>query len=143
MNKIKVYLAGGMAGLSFEESNEWRKEVEGSFMFKMHSSVKDTIKCINPNDYYNFFKEKHNSETEIRDFDLHKVRTCDFVIVNFNAPNSIGTAQELAVAKELNIPIIGVIPEGATIHPWLEICCMRICKTLDDAVDYAVEYLMN
>ena len=133
-----IYLAGGMSGISFEESNNWRESFDALI------NILSKARTINPNYYYNFKEVNHKSEKEIREFDLHKVRTADLVFVNFNAPNSIGTAQELAIAYELKIPIIGLHENKIeSLHPWLIECCTRICDTMDEAADHIAAYYIN
>lgn len=129
----KIYLAGGMSDLTFEESNEWRLLCKEAFA-KGNSDI-DAI-LYNPNDYFNFQTKKHISEREIKEFDLNLVRNSNLIIVNFNAPRSIGTAQELAIARELKIPIVGLNEKNRKLHPWLIEDCARIFGDIDDMIDY-------
>lgn len=125
-----IYLAGGMTGLTFEESNGWRK----------YLSEKLEHNTLNPNDYFNPHESNHGSEKEARNYDLMLLKKCDLVIVNFNTPNSIGTAQELAVAYENHIPVIGVNENKYELHPWLVECCERIFSSIDELIEYVNYY---
>lgn len=125
-----IYLAGGMTGLTFEESNEWRKYLNGKLVHNV----------INPNDYFNPHENNHSSEKEVRNYDLMLLKKCDLVIANFNAPNSIGTAQELAVAYENHITVIGLNENKYELHPWLVECCERIFSSIDELIEYVNYY---
>lgn len=134
--KKKVYLSGGMADISFEESNEWRKYVA--------EKLGDCADVFNPNDYYNYdHPEWFDSEREVMIFDLHHLRDSKLVIVNFNVPKSVGTAQELALAYEWCIPIIGLNIDNNEIHPWLEYECTKVFTDIDELVDYVRVYYLG
>lgn len=135
----KIYLAGGMTGLTFEESNDWRVFIKNKLIQIADSSVK----IINPNDYFNFLLKTHETEREVKNFDLHLVRNADLIIVNFNAPNSIGTAQELAVANENKIPILGLNKHNFKLHPWLVESCERIFDNSMDLIYYVRNYYLS
>lgn len=128
----QFYLAGGMTGMKFEESNGWRRRLEYEFA--------ENAKVINPNNYYNLVHPSHDTEKEERNFDLNMVRHSDLIIVNFNQPNSIGTAQELAIANELRIPIVGLNEAGYELHPWLLECVDKMCFTMEGLIDYVRTY---
>lgn len=135
----QIYLAGGMTGLTFEESNDWRVFIKNKLIQIADSSVK----IINPNDYFNFLLKTHETEREVKNYDLHLVRNSDLIIVNFNAPNSIGTAQELAVANENKIPILGLNKHNFMLHPWLVEGCERIFDNSMDLIYYVQNYYLS
>lgn len=141
MQNYSVYLAGGMQGMSLEECNQWRECVRNKC--KNIESTKYNVDIINPNDYFNFFNKQHKSEREVREFDLWKVRKSDLIVVNFNNPNSIGTAQELAVAYEYRIPIIGLNESNIQLHPWLIECCNRIFDDIDEMISYIKDFYLT
>ena len=82
------------------------------------------------------------TEGEIRRFELYSLKKSDLVLVNFNAPRSIGTAQELAVANENGIPVIGV-NEANEIHPWLLECVDKMFDNMSDALFYIENYYLQ
>ena len=130
-----IYLAGGMTGITYEESNKWRKKID--------DGLSDGFKIINPNDYYNpntSGKLTEKEEREVRNFDLNLLKKCNLVIVNFNVPESIGTAQELAIAYENNIPVIGLKENDVHIHPWLRECCEVIFTDVNELIEYVTNY---
>lgn len=141
METVKIYLSGSMSGVSFEEQSKWRKQVQDAINFNYDCEKKPYF--FNPVNYYNFEEVRHKSEREVMEFDLNALRYSDLVIVNFNDPTSIGTAMELMLAKERNIPIIGFGVNGQTIHPWLLECCTRVCDSLREAVEHVVDFYLN
>ena len=134
-------LSGGMGNLSFEEQSRWRQRVQDAIKFNYDCEKKAIF--FNPVDYYNFEEERHKSEKEIFEFDLYNLRNSDLLIVNFNDEKSIGTAMELILAKELNIPVIGLNKDKKELHPWLVECCTRICDDIRECVSHVVEFYLN
>ena len=141
MDKVKFYMAGGMGGLTFGEQMEWRNAIEFSIL---HQADGDIIPYFfQPPYYYQPDGNKHRTEREARDFDLYRLRHSDVVIVNFNVPNSLGTAQELAVAYEHRIPVVALNENKNEIHPWLVECCTRICESREELVDHICEFYLT
>lgn len=135
MMKKKVYLSGGMADITFAESNKWREHV--------YNELHYDAEIFNPLWYYNYENpEDYDDEKEIRDFDLYHLRTSDLVIANFNVPKSIGTAHEVALAAEWKIPILGLNEGGKTLHPWLELECSKMFNDIDELISYAKTYYL-
>lgn len=135
---IKIFLSGGMANMSYAEAEKWRTEII--------SKLPKGCNVFNPNQHYNFnkynnWKPKHINEA--RDYNLHYLKQSDLVIVNFNDPTSIGTAQELAIAKEYNIPIMGICTsavEHYNLHNWLRCCTDKMFYDVDEMIDYVVRF---
>lgn len=144
MEYVKIYMAGGMSELSLEEQTKWRNQIRNEITIN-NSDTKKKPSFISPPDYYSPFKIEHKSEREIFEFELNHIRKSDLIIVNFNAPKSIGTAMELMLAKEYNIPIIGINANNHELHlhPWLELCTTRMCISIREAVDYIVNFYLN
>ena len=120
-----AFLSGGMSGLSRADMSAGREYVGDMLKYDMY--------VFSPPDHYNEFNpEDYDSEREVRDYDVYKLRHAYIVIVYFNVPESIGTAQELAIAKEHGTPIIGIVPHcyapdsSHPIHPWLQECCSKL-----------------
>ena len=131
-NKFKVYLAGKMSGLSYEEMNSWRSDAE--MLFSRYYDVK----TLNPVRFYNFELDKANyTEKEVMDFDLHLVKNSNLVLVNLNRPDTIGTAIELFYCKENKIPIVAFGRNKNMLpHPWIECCINKEVETLNQAIEY-------
>ena len=68
MKKYNIYLAGAMQGISFDESNVWRKEITAILSTYKHE-VKYDVNVINPNDYYNFKEVAYDTQREVMEFD--------------------------------------------------------------------------
>lgn len=139
MRDYNIYLAGGMSDISFEESNIWRgiaKEKLESCECGYH------VKAINPNDYFNFLVKRHETEEEIRRFDINKVDISDLILVNLNG-RSIGTAMELQHAFDRGLPIVGYKDDGEFLHPWLECVTSRVFASVEEAVNYIRDFYLN
>lgn len=138
MKNFKLYLAGGMSNLSWSEQNTWRETCK-EWLLTQECNYNITV--INPCDYFSLFNKRHQSEREIMNYDLNHVRTSDLLITYFNAPNSIGSAIEMFLAKELHIPVIG-INKGEDIHPWILECVDRMFDNEKDALEYVKEFYL-
>jgi nucleoside 2-deoxyribosyltransferase len=82
------------------------------------------------------------TEREIMEFDLSLLRNCDIVIVNLDYPDSIGSAIEMYEASQRHIPVIGFGGLDVEVHPWIELCLTKRCKTMLDAVEYVIEFYL-
>lgn len=141
MNTINIYLSGGMGGLSFEEQVGWRNQIVSNIINDDSLTFKPIF--FNPPYFYTPAHNYHKNEKEVMEFDLYKLRKSDVVIVNFNVPNSIGTAMELMLAKEYNIPVIGINIDNKELHPWLLECCSRMCDNIQETIEYVKKYYLT
>ena len=133
---MKIYLSGGITGLTLEESSEWRKQVK--------NELKGLVEIFDPTMYYNYdTKTEFDSEREVRDFELYHLRNSDIVIVNFNAPNSLGTCAELTLANEYRIPVIGLNENKNQLHPWLTECVNKMFYKMDTLIEYIKFYYIE
>lgn len=76
-------------------------------------------------------------------YDLYKLRNSDLMVVNFNSPESIGTAMEIMLAREMRIPIIGLNKDDKFIHPWLSCSVDRMCDSMKELVEHIVKFYLN
>lgn len=141
-NKLKIFLSGGMTGLTEEEASKWRTS------FKLNNAVQDDTPFIFIDPTYYYFptdKTTQEYEKEAMNYDLYLVKHSDLIIVNFNSLSSIGTAQELMLAYTLNKPIIGMIEEDKyeQLHPWYKEECMKIFKYDSDKLEETVNKIMR
>lgn len=141
METVRVYLSGAMSGISFEEQSKWRNNLINEI--KYNRDCDKTVHFFNPVNYYNFEEKNHKSEKEIMEFDLYNLRNSNLVVVNLNNPSSIGTAMELMLAKERNIPVIAFGIGEQEVHPWILETCTRICDNLRDVVNHIVDFYFN
>ena len=140
MDTFKIYLCGGMSDLNYKDQYIWRKECKDRLE---STECNYKVKAINPCDYYSFREIRHVSEREIFNYDLNHVRTSNLVLTYFNAPNSIGSAIEMFLAKELHIPVIGINPNNEkNIHPWILECVDRMFSDMGSALEYIQRFYL-
>ena len=139
---VSIYLAGGMGDISFEEQTKWRIQIKEAILYGFYEYTYKPL-FFSPPMYYNFEEQNHNTEKEVMNFDLNRLRNSDLVIVNFNVPNSIGTAMEVAIAYEHRIPIIGINEDKYELHSWLEESVTRMCCNMKEAIRHVVDYYLN
>lgn len=128
MNKKRIYLAGGIMNISYEEAYDWRRST--AYILAQRGA---NFECFNPLDH-------EGMEDEV-EFDLNALRHSDLVLVNFNDPKSLGTMAEIAIAYEHRIPIVGYCPHGAAnLHPWINYMVNEMCVDLEDLIDTIINY---
>lgn len=142
MDNVRIYLSGGMSGLSLEEQTKWRKQFCDAIKYGDFDYEKNPI-FFDPTQYYSIFEQEHKSEREAMEYDLNALRKSDLVVVNFNAPQSLGTCAELAIAYDMKIPIVGINKNNQNLHPWLIEFTSRMCTSLREAVSYVVDFYLN
>lgn len=123
----KVYLAGGITGIDIREAVDWRVKVQ--------NLLKEEAEVFNP-----IFDSPVGSDQ--RPYQLYRLKHSDVVLVNFNTPSSIGTAQELAYADAYGIPVVGLNAEHCRLHPWLEQSCLIIFDDMNDVLEYLRDYFL-
>lgn len=145
MKTLKIYLAGAMSGLTYEQMNEWRKSIKKRMLF-----LSDIYSCptiiINPVSYYNFRTPRHQNEREVMQYDLTHVRTSNIIVVNLSGlNNSIGSCIELYEAYKNDIPVIsfGSQEDYEKLHPWIKECITRNEKTIEGVENYIGDFYMN
>lgn len=145
MKHLKIYLAGKMSGLSFEEMYWWRNILKNKLL-QLVDNRNYKITVINPVDFYNFEEQRHQSEEEVEDYDLAHVISSDIIIVNLDGlSSSDGTKIELHDAKYHNkIPVIAFGDKELydNLHPWIKRDITRVEKTSDDVVDYIRDFYL-
>ena len=140
MREMNIYLAGAMGKFgkeNFDKGNNWRCYCKEVLETKGENNGIDVI-ATNPNEYFSFrdIKPKYASQREVMEFDIHKVRNSDLIIINFNDVYSLGSMAELAIAYERRIPVIGLNEDNQELHPWQIEFCTRIFTDVDDMLDY-------
>ena len=145
MKDYHIYTAGGMGKFGkneFNKANNWRVFCKNTLE---NCDCDYKVKVCNPNDYFNFVDDepKYSSQKEVMLFDLHKVRTSDLPIVNFNDMGSLGTMCEVAIAYENKIPVIGLDTDGQLLHPWQIEMCNRIFTDINEMLDYIEDFYLR
>ena len=144
--QYKIYLAGKMNGLSFEEMNNWRHEVSRKLLNL--SEMSDTkLNVINPVLYYNFEEKRHQTEIEVEEFDLAHVISSNIIIVNLDGlKDSIGTIIELHDAHyHHKIPVIAFGNQELydNLHPWIKNDITRVENNIDEMLDYIQDFYLR
>ena len=139
---FKIYLIGGMQNFgkdNFAESNNWR--VYCQMGLEDFDSKLYRVKVYNPNDYFNFTDQsnQYNSEREVMELDLNKLRNSDMAIINFNDKYSLGSMAELGIAYERHIPVMGLDINKQELHPWQIEMCNRIFTDINEMLSYVTE----
>lgn len=144
MSTYNIYLSGGMQKFgkeNFNKSNDWRKYCKKT-LETCECDYK--VKVCNPNDLFNFKDEpQYETEREVMNLDIHKLRQSDLVIVNFNDKWSLGTMSEIAIAYDRGIPIIGLNESGQKLHGWQVCMCERIFNDIDEMLDYIEDFYLR
>ena len=141
MNSLKIYLAGKMTGLSYENMQGWRFEFEDRVnKYVKASDITYRVNVFNPCDYYNPLSNEYKTEREVMDFDIYNLKKSDIVVVNLNSQDSIGTAMEIAIARDNGIPIVALCKNDDRLHSWLRDSCVRICNDMDELTKYIIDY---
>ena len=143
-DKLTIYLAGKMSGLSKEEYTKWRNIISDELIGAAHL-IGAKIQVINPAEYFDFENMDRHLEKEVMQFDLNMVRQSDIVIVNVGSiSESIGTAIELYESNRLNIPVIAYTEGDVNnnIHPWIEYCFSTVQMSKDELIDYIRDFYM-
>lgn len=145
MKDFKIYTAGKMSGLSYEEQMAWRRHIE----YAIKGRTSKAITFIHPPLYYHYDRpEEYQSEREVMEWDLSQIRDSDIVVVNLAGINdSTGTHFELGVTNSINnfgskhIHVIG-IGDPSSVYSWIRLSLHRCETTYEDAADYIARYLL-
>ena len=143
-DKLTIYLAGKISGLSKEEYTKWRNIISDELIGTAHL-IGAKIQVINPAEYFDFENMDIHLEKEVMQFDLNMVRQSDIVIVNVGGiSESIGTAIELYEANRLDIPVIAYTEGNVNnnIHPWIENCLSTVQMNLSELITYIIDFYM-
>ena len=142
---LKIYLAGKMSGLTYEQMNDWRVSLTNRLNVAAENAGYKLV-IINPVLFYNFEEKKYQSEKEVRDYDLAHATTSDIVIVNLDGLNtSDGTKQELHDTNyHKKIPVItfGERRLYEDLHPWVKDDITRVEDNAQDVANYIREFYM-
>lgn len=142
---LKIYEAGKMSGLSFDEMNNWRQKLKTQLQLAAEISGYQ-IQVINPVDFYNFEERRYQSDDEVEEFDLAHVISSNLIVVNLEGlSSSDGTKVELHDAKYHNrIPVVafGNRKLYEELHPWVKRNITRVEESMEDVVRYIQEFFM-
>lgn len=138
----KIFTAGKMGGLTYEEQMKWRKDIEQKIKWR----TDENVVFIHPPQFYSY--TDRISETEKKTWKMSQIKDSDIVIVNLsNIEDSIGTHIELGLIDGMNqfgykqIHVVG-IGKPNTNHPWIELSMLHQEDLIEDAAAYIVDYLL-
>ena len=151
----KVYLAGPIAGLTFNQAQDWR-----DYAAEMIEGYDLPIRCFSPlrgKEYLDngniigmqaYDEHVLSSAKGVIARDGNDVRTCDLLFVNVDGVTSIsgGTAWELGVAWALNKIVVMVAANDG--NPYLKHLILSqvpafIVPTLDEGIAVTKAVLLN
>lgn len=136
----KIYAAGGMTGLSEAEMCTWRKLLKNLIA----NATAHKVAVFDPTEHFSFEELKDNliTDKETMNIDLWNLSDSDLVVMNFNNPQSIGTAVELGFAHAKGIPVIGLNEHDYPLHAWQKEMCVKIFLDLEDLFLYMVKHYL-
>lgn len=133
--KLKVYLAGGINGLTYEEAFEWRKHVTQ----KLSSFG---IECLNPiaaKDFDKYHKDGKFTEGGKTCYwrDIFLVKQADVVLINFDTVKSFGTLVEKGWCDILG-KLVLIASSKDIKHPFVTEQAI-LFNSISDAIDFIKE----
>ena len=117
---MKIYLCGGINGLTDEECYGWREKAKELLN---HPTIDPTRR-----DYRG---KEDESVDAIIDGDKKDIDDADILLVNATRP-SWGTAMEIMYAFERNKPVYSIV--GDKISPWLRYHSTLLSDSLESSV---------
>ena len=145
MKHLVIYECGKMSGLSFDEMNNWRVNMKVALM-QIAENSGCNVTVVNPVDYYNLQEVKHQSELEIMNYDLSRVKKSDLLVVNLEGlDTSIGSIIECYEAYKSGIPVLafGSDEDYENLHPWIKCCITRHDKNYRECINYINDFYMS
>lgn len=118
----RIYLAGPIDGLNYNETEEWRLQFTGSM------AARRDITCLTPMRGKDYLKDKPvitgqyhypmSTAKAITGRDRNDATTCHLLVVNMLGAKkvSIGTVMEMAWADAHRIPILLIMEKEGNIH---------------------------
>lgn len=121
---MKVYLCGGINGLSEAQCRDWREVAKETFPDAIDPMRRD----------YRVRENSPGVADEIVQGDIDDIKGCDVLLVNATRP-SWGTAMEMVYAKQASKPCHSfVLGPLAPVSPWLRAHSVAVYLCLQDAI---------
>lgn len=139
----RIYLAGGMTGLSMEDQTAWRRSVKT----EIGQYVKEgQVEFFDPTEYDmsdEFEKEDISAELLSMKFDIRNLAESNLVICNISTnPYSVGTNIELGICHNTQIPVITYNPDNKPIHPWQLAISDFVVTDLEKLTETIINYYL-
>lgn len=153
MSKPRIYLAGPITGLSYDEATQWRKRVT--------KLLKNEIECFDPMRDKDFLRNidklqdinKSDNISTTADFiltrDYNDCVNADLLLINFegSTERSAGTFMEVAWAYMKHIPVVIFCSDYEDNincrHPMLKKCTSIFCRTEEEAIYCTRSFLLS
>lgn len=139
---MRVYLAGPIRGLTYEQATEWRVDAEQNLTSLGHTSAtpmrgKEALKTRGKitNSYEEF---PMSSEAGIYGRDIFDIASCDVLLANLlnTKEVSIGTAMEIQAARDRGKYVLVVMEDdNPHNHPFVRRAASLVVKDMDMALD--------
>lgn len=151
MNKIKIILLGSIPKGDEVRKNwiDWKTE----YIEKINKKIPEANFL-----HGDLISDKEGPEAVVG-HDLYLIKNSDVAIVHATSKIGAGTAQEILMAKQFNIPVIAVIPKdshhrksnivfhGALIedfiNPFLFISTDYVAENIEDAIQWVKKYIQS
>ncbi len=143
---LRVYLAGAISGISYEEATGWRNKVQ--LAFERWRTHKPPVCIIDPMRQKSYLSEESciasvypgtttSSSRAIYQRDRFDVQRCDVLLVNLSVNsgrNSVGTLVEIGMADAWG-KLILIVSDQEVCHPFLTENSI-VFPTLEDAIEF-------
>ena len=123
---LAVYLCGPINGCTDEECTDWRELCKG--LLYTFSETIDPMR----RDYRG---REGDFSREIVSLDKVDVAQCDVILASCPKP-SVGTSMEILLGWQQGKLVVVVVPDGATINPWLTEHSHTVVTTYKEACAY-------
>jgi len=146
MGRPKIYVAGPMRGLTYDQANEWRLAAESALPeCDIFSPMRGKEYLRDLDVIPGAVGDKMSSSQAIYIRDRWDVRTADAILVYLLGAKeiSIGTCFEMAWATAYNIPVVIVMKEGDVHeHPFVRQAAWIVVDSLHEGLN-ALRILLN
>ena len=144
MKTYKIFTAGKMGGLSYDQQIAWRREIEDL----IKKATTKSVAFVHPPMFYQYKENDPQNDVESMNWEISQLIDSDIVIVDLSTiSGSIGTHMELGAIAAVNkvssknIYVVG-FGKPDTEHPWIENGVFHSEETAEDVADYIVNYLL-
>lgn len=138
----KIYLCGGMTGLSIEAQKAWRNSVKTEVYQYVNENC---VEFFDPTEYdpTEFATTPQEAEAVSMKLDMRNLITSNLVVCNISTnPLSVGTNIELGICHNIQIPVITFNPDGTSLHPWQEAISDFVVDDLEKLTEIICEYYL-
>jgi nucleoside 2-deoxyribosyltransferase len=148
MNKeFIIFLSGPITGLSYEDSTQWRQDVQNKLPANIIplSPLRNKEHLKREKDILDHYDHILSTSKSITKMDYFDVKRSDIILVNLlNTKRvSIGTVMEVAWAYEMGKPIvIAMEDDNIHQHSMIRECADFILSDIDQALDIVLHMLM-